>query len=239
MKIDVLASGVEIALVELQGSAAVVIDVLRATSVITTAMAHTAKAFYPVVEVSEAWELGASLQAQYPGERVLRSGERSALLIPGFDLANSPLEFTPDRVGAAHIVMTTSNGTRALQGAKQAEPIYVGSLLNAVAVAHAIKNLKQVFLVCSGTADRLDISDCMAAGAIIRTLQEEGCSLELSDLAMICAAYYDPLTCEERIRASLHGQRLMALGLDEDIRYCCQTGIFDVVPRYDGVRIRA
>ncbi|MCL2548872.1 MAG: 2-phosphosulfolactate phosphatase [Symbiobacteriaceae bacterium] len=237
MRVEVAVSAAEAASFTMQGSVAVVIDVLRATTVITTAIANGAVACYPVVEVEEAFALANEIRKNNSDLRVLLSGERGAVLIPGFDLANSPLEFTTAAVSSAHIVMTTSNGTRALVAARGAEFAYIACLRNAATVARALGDYPQVILICSGTADRADISDFLAAGAIITELATAGVSLELSDLAAICYAYYDPLTLNQRIRASFHGQRLLGLGLGDDLDYCCQLNVSDTLPVFDGHRI--
>ena len=237
MRIDVTISAAEAASIFLQEKTAVVIDVLRATSVITTALAHGARALYPTVLVEEAQAKAAELHQEHPDAQVLLGGERHALRIPGFDLGNSPLEYTPAAVAAAHIVMTTSNGTRALHEAQRAATVFIGCLLNAAAVAAAIRLSDEVVFICSGTADRLDISDCLAAGAIISQLRVAGLNLQLSDLAMVCEEYFQPQNYRKRIRASLHGQRLLELGLVADLDYCCQLNTLDIVPQYDGQRI--
>jgi len=238
MRIEVAASSVDAVLYDMKDTVAVVIDVLRATTVITTALENGAAACYPVTEVEEAKTLADAMKAEHPGRKVLLSGERGALLIPGFDLANSPLEFTPDIVTDAHIAMTTSNGTRALVVARAAEKVYVACLRNAAAVANAIKHYEKVLLVCSGTADHADISDSMAAAVIIHELINLGIPLQMGDLAMMCHSFYDPDTFEQRIRNSFHGQRLLALGLEDDLDYCCKVNVSNIVATYDGSRVK-
>ncbi|MCL2497345.1 MAG: 2-phosphosulfolactate phosphatase [Symbiobacteriaceae bacterium] len=237
MQLQVTASAAEAAYLDLSAATAVVIDVLRATTVITTAIHNGAQAIYPTVEVEEAITLAGLIRQQHPQAQVLLGGERGAKLIPGFDLANSPWEYTAAKVAATHIVITTSNGTRALHEAQRASAVWIGSLLNAAAVAQTLASCHQVTLICSGTANLLDISDCLAAGAIIHELQSAGVTPVMNDLALICQNYFQPESYQQRLYASLHGQRLIALGLDADLRYCGQLNIINTVPFYDGTKI--
>jgi len=237
MKLDVTSSAAEVAYFELENTVAVVIDVLRATTVITSAFENGAKLIYPTVEVEEARALAKALLASNPADKVLLAGERDALLIPGFDFSNSPLEFTRERVENAQVVMTTTNGTRALNAAFKADCTFVGCLRNARAVANAIKSYNNVILICSGTVNRVDISDCMAAGAIMHELEKLGVDIRLGDLARMCSDYFKLNSYEERIRVSVHGQRILGLGLEADMSYCCELNASDVVPVYDGEKI--
>ena len=238
MRIEVTASAAEVAFFELKNTVAVVIDVLRATSVIASAFENGAKNIYPTVEVEEARELASSILRDNPSSKVLLAGERSALKISGFDLSNSPLEFTSGVVSGAKIVMTTTNGTRALNAASASDQVFIGCLRNAKAVAEAIKGCNDVILICSGTENRVDISDCMAAGAIIHELEQMGLSLEMGDMALMCSDYFNLNSYEQRIRDSRHGKRLLNLGLDDDLKYCTRLNVSRIVPLYDGVRIK-
>ena len=234
MRVSVAASAAEAAYHNLSETTVVVIDVLRATTVITTALANGAEAIIPVTEIDEAKSLAEELAVP----NLLLAGERQALLIPGFDLGNSPLAFCADRVRDKLIIMTTSNGTRALQAAKQAPGILVGCLLNAAAIAKELLAQEHIMLLCSGTANRADMSDCMAAAAILTELQNLGVKLDMDDFARLCLAFYVSSNIHESLSSSLHGKRLLHLGLEQDIRYCSQLNSLDIVPVYDGERIR-
>jgi len=237
MKLHVASSVAEAVFYELKGATTVIIDVLRATSVITSAFENGVKAIHPTVEVEDAQTLAETILLNAPDDKVLLAGERSALKIPGFDFGNSPLEFTKEKVSGTQVVMTTTNGTRALKAATGSNQTYIGCLRNVAAVARTIKDCDNVVLICSGTENRVDISDCMAAGAIIHELRQIGINLEIGDLAHMCSCYFDLDTYEERIRMSVHGQRLLGIGLEDDLRYCCQLNVSEIVPRYDGVKI--
>lgn len=238
MRIRVAASAAELAYLELKASTtAVVIDVFRATSVIATAIANGAAAIYPLIEVEEA----RALATRWPADEVLLVGERNALPLPGFDLGNSPLDFTAERVAAKQIVMTTSNGTRALQAAKAAGNILIASLLNIDAVAARLlkAQTEDIVIVCAGTYNQLDIPDSLTAGALIHALQAAGQEPTLNDLGLICHHYFQPQSYQQRCRDSWHGRRLIELGMERDLDTCLQMNLLDVVPRFDGVKISA
>ena len=237
MMINVAATVHEAGLFDKKNAAAIAIDVLRATSVITTALANGAAAFYPTEEIEEAFSLAKELAARHPQDKVLLGGERLALKIPGFDLANSPLEYTVGAVSGARLVMTTSNGTRAIKAAGGSQSVYIGCLRNAAAVARQVSGCGEILIVCAGTQDLPDISDSLAAGAIIRELETLGLRPELGDLAMMCRDYFNPGTFEAIIRKSRHGRRLSGMGLDDDILYCCKLNAAATVPKYDGKQI--
>ena len=230
MLIDVIVSTAEAAQYRMQNySTIVVIDVLRATSVIVTALSHGAKGVYPVVEVDAARELAAVWQ--HPA--VLLGGERNAIPLPGFDLGNSPLEYTPEKVQGHDIIMTTTNGTKAMQAASAAKRVLVGALLNAKAIACALQHDEQVALLCAGTYQRLDIPDLLAAGAIIAALGELGMNPQLNDLGRVSAEYFAEDSFMQRALHSYHGNMLTGLGRQEDLDYCLQLDTLAIVPRME------
>ena len=150
MKIDVIISADYIDSEALKGKIAVVIDMLRATSVITTALYNGAKKVIPVVSVEEAFEKANELKSL--GEEVLLGGERKALKIDGFDFSNSPLEYKREIVEGKNVIMSTTNGTRALNLCNKADKVIVASVLNGQAVAKYLENEeKEIVFVNSGT----------------------------------------------------------------------------------------
>ena len=147
---------------------AVVIDVLRATSVITTAVASGVERIWTCREVSQAVAL-----ADQMAPRPLLCGERKCMPIAGFDCGNSPAEYTSDRVGGQSMILTTSNGTNAIEMASAAKRLIAASFLNLPTVVGFLGQFQQVHLVCSGTDGRVTAEDVLLAGAII-----EGCEVE-------------------------------------------------------------
>ena len=151
---------------ELAGGVSVVIDVLRATTTITAALAAGAREVIPCLEVDDARREAAILP---PGQAVL-GGERGGLKIDGFDLGNSPSDYTPARVGHKSLVFTTTNGTRAMLHARAADEIWLAALVNLSAVVGRCAERKRIDLLCAGTGGKITREDVLLAGAIVARL---------------------------------------------------------------------
>jgi 2-phosphosulfolactate phosphatase len=212
----------------LAGQTAVVIDVLRATSSIVTALAADCRRFLPVETIEEAEDR----KGQIPD--ALLAGERRALPIPGFDLGNSPFEYTAAKVAGKTIIMTTTNGTVALRAARPAAAVYVASFVNASAVACRLADLgRDAVLLCAGTRGRFSLEDMLCAGFIADRLTALA---ELSDTAMAAAGAYRGFQNDAAasIARSSHGSYLVSCGFAADIEYCLTPDRFGLVPVYDG-----
>lgn len=214
-------------------SVVIVIDVLRATSTMVTALANGAKEVLPVQEVDDAM----ALYRRLGPEQALLGGERGAMPIDGFHLSNSPLDYTQDRLLGKSIILTTTNGTHALYHARLGKVVLVGALLNAQAVARAALMWDMpVVLLCAGTMRHFSADDVLCAGAIADALVSQQPSLrtELDDLSRLAMDLFDrhrdhPIGALSDTR---HYRRLIELGLNEDIRYCMQRNLLAVVPQY-------
>lgn len=151
----------------LEGGVAVVIDVLRATTVMLHALAAGAEAVRPCGEIDDARALAASLP---PGTALL-AGERQGEPIPGFDLGNSPGSFTPESCGGKSVVMTTTNGTRAILASLAADRVLVAAFANRKATVDALRaDGRPVHLVCAGTDGQVSLEDSLLAGAVAEDL---------------------------------------------------------------------
>lgn len=220
---------------DLKNSVVIVVDVLRATSVMITAIQQGVRSIIPVSEVEEAVDMARQLGNQ----RVLLCGERNAKPIPEFHLSNSPLEYTQDMVCGRVMVMTTTNGTRAILKARDAKMLFLGSFLNATSVAQvAHESGENIAIICAGTDGKYSLDDVLCSGAIIERLLELDPKQYMDDLARTALTLYD--SYHENLRASLagcrHVERLRQLGLEEDIQFCIQEDIMDAVPYYaDGI----
>ncbi len=226
----------------LDGTAVVALDILRATSSIVTAMAAGAEAVYPVASVEAAMERAERLRQE--GLDVLLCGERGGLPPEGFDLGNSPAEYTETVVKGKHLVLTTTNGTRLLESCSGANgpncpsQVIIGALLNRNAVANALLDQSGgILLACAGTEGHFSLDDFYGAGAIVKCLVTQT-DLEMSDAAAAAMKIY--LLHQSDMTASLrrtnHGQRLVHTGLESDLSLCAQIDTFRVVPEYkDGV----
>lgn len=216
---------------ELAGRVAVVIDVLRATTTICTALANGADTLVPVLTPEEARQVA----ADNPGRQFLLGGERKSVLIPGFHHGNSPLEYTESRVKGRPILFTTTNGTRAIRRAAGADRVYIASFLNAPAVAKELARLDQdVAICCAGTHDQFSLEDSGCAGAIVEFLGGPGAALELNDMAQVAREIfrrYDGRLAD-LLHLSEHGQNLLKLGLQEDLLFCAQLGTSPLLPRF-------
>lgn len=182
MKIDLIISADDIKKQKIIDRSVVVIDMLRATSVITTALSNGCAKVIPVVTVEEALEI-----AKADRKNTVLGGERKALKIEGFDLSNSPLEYTQDIVQNKAIVMTTTNGTKAIKGCEGARDILIGALINGGAVARKLIELNNdVVFVNAGTHGEFSIDDFICTGYIIdcmlKYLQEDRAKVGDMDL---------------------------------------------------------
>lgn len=230
MKLDVLITPGELMPGDVSRRTVVMVDVLRASSTIVEALAAGARALYPVAEVEEALKLANTLGR----EEVLLCGERKSLAIDGFDLGNSPGDFTPERVAGKMIVMSTTNGTPALMAAPGARVI-VASWLNLGAVADDLhRSGAEPVFVCAGREGRFALEDAVCAGTIAARLIEaagEEVEWEMNDGAMAALAmaerYPDP---DELFRLTAAGKQIVEAGLREDLAFCALTDRHDVVP---------
>src|SRR5262245_18694621 len=149
----------------LAGKTVVVIDVLRATTTIIRALAAGAREVVPCLEVEEARRISSEL-----GSAAILGGERGGVPIPGFDLGNSPAEYTRERVGGKTVVFTTTNGTRAMQRCKLAGRVLLGAFVNFSAICRELSGTDEIAIVCAGTDGHVTREDTLLAGAIVDDL---------------------------------------------------------------------
>ncbi len=229
MKIDATFTPSELARADLRDRTVVVLDVVRASSTIAQGMANGAAAFIPVRSVTAARRAA----RQYPPAVRLLGGERDGVRIPGFDLGNSPREYTRERVSGKAIVFTTTNGTAAISAAKAAQRIYVGAFVNLAAVADCLlREDADVTLAAAGRNNRPVLDDVACAGAFIQELQQQlGC--ELTDSAKIALRLWEPYQGRVRdlLADSASGQALIRIGYDLDLDFCAQIGVLNVAPQ--------
>ena len=210
---------------------AVVIDVFRATSTMVTALANGCQSIIPVVTIEEA------LEARLQHTGALLGGERKALRIEGFDLGNSPFDYVPEKIGGKKIVMTTTNGTRAIKSVENAKHVWMASFLNIESIVHAIfrklekeKDIEGIVIVCAGTENRFDIPDTICSGMIVDKL---GSDIKSNDLGRAAQMLYNISKNDlpKVLENSEHGQRLISLGLNKDLAYCSTLNILPIVPK--------
>jgi 2-phosphosulfolactate phosphatase len=213
----------------------VVIDVLRATSTMVEALVNGARSILPVAGVDEAVRKADELGR----ETVLLCGERDAVPIRGFQLGNSPLEFTREVVVGKILVMTTTNGTSALLAATAGSSCLAGSLLNARAVARRLVELDgDALLMCSGREGRFALEDALCAGRIARYVRELRGSVSGNDALRATLRLSRSTPSLETLVRTAAGRRLDEIGRRDDIAFCAQENRYDAVPVLDEHRIR-
>jgi 2-phosphosulfolactate phosphatase len=217
-------------LYDLSQSVVVIIDVLRATSTIATALYNGAKCVIPVDSVSRCIELGRQIDG-------ITAGERDGQIAKGLKYGNSPFEYPTSFVGGKTLVLTTTNGTRLLQIAldKNAQEIITGSFPNLSAVCdHLIAMKQNVVLGCAAWKDKVNMEDTLFAGAVIARVKEHfyiNCDSSHIAENMYDKAKDDLFGFMKQNDAS-HYHRLMNFGLEKDIRYCLTADGANVLPVY-------
>ncbi len=235
-KIAVLATPDSIQCHDLRGSAAAVIDVLRATSSITQAFSSGCERLIPARTEEEA----RNVLKGNPGAII--SGEQRGLKIEGFDLGNSPLEYSPENVRGKTVIMTTSNGTKAILGAagSGASPVLVCSFLNlgAAARAYLAHSRRDLAVVCSGSHGEFSLEDFVCGGALVSAIMSLAPSAEftLDEAAREAVASFESYRGDVLavFDDSEHGRYLKTIGFQEDLVYCARASSLDIVPAFSG-----
>lgn len=213
---------------------AIAIDVLRATSTIATALAAGAEA----VQVFSDMDKLMYVSDQWPPEKRLRAGERGGSKVAGCDLGNSPLDCTPELVQGKRLFISTTNGTRSLQRVQHAASVLAGAFINRKAVVDYVlaKQPDTVWIVGSGWEGNFSLEDTACAGAFAYSLQNAiGAPLdEFAGNDEVIAAIALYLQWKNNLLQLMHhashGKRLLRLNCHEDLKYCVQTDILDVLP---------
>jgi 2-phosphosulfolactate phosphatase len=209
----------------------VIVDVLRATSTITTALYNGSKYVIPVDSVAKSIELGKQIDC-------ITAGERDGRIAEGLKYGNSPFEYPRSFVEGKILVLTTTNGTRLLHMAidKGAQQIITGSFPNLTAVSdYLLSANKDVILGCAAWKDRVNLEDLLFAGAIINRVKNKfyiNCdSSQISETLYLDARndFYEFL----KEKKASHFQRLLGYGLEKDIRYCLTPDVANVLPFYE------
>jgi 2-phosphosulfolactate phosphatase len=217
-------------LYDISDSVVVIIDVLRATSTIATALHNGAKAVIPVDSVADCVRIGNEMNA-------ITAGERDGKIAEGLQYGNSPFEYPASFIANKILVLTTTNGTKLLHMANSngAHEIITGSFANFSAVCkHLIKQKKSVLLACAGWKDRINIEDTLFAGAVIDNIKDH---FEMNcDSSKIAASLYqeakENLFDYMKTKEATHYQRLSSFGLEEDIKHCLLLDTAPIVAKF-------
>ena len=208
---------------DLNNTIAVVIDIFRASSSMCYGLANGARAIIPVAEIAEC--------LAHQGNGYLLAAERDGEVVDGFDFGNSPFSYTPEKVAGKTVVLTTTNGTRAIQRCADAKALVIGSFLNISALTNWLKSQGgQVLLVCAGWKNHVSLEDTAFAGAVVNRLEDRG--VELDDAAYTAQSVY--LSAQDNLAACLtkasHSKRMKHLHIERDITFCLQEDIVTTIP---------
>jgi 2-phosphosulfolactate phosphatase len=206
-------------------SIVVIIDILRATSAICTAFEHGAEKIIPVATVEEARE--------YKLKGYLAGAERDAVQVEGFDFGNSPYSYMGEHIKGQTIVLTTTNGTQAIEAAKHAYKVVVGAFTNFSALCdYLVHEKRNVLLLCSGWKNKFNLEDALFAGAVTEALSSHTELFRLGDAALALKYLYQQAEEDpwKFLAHASHKERLAKLGLKEDIKYCLQKDHTSKIP---------
>ena len=203
----------------------VVIDVLRATTAICVAFEYGIKSIIPVPTLEDALE--------YKKKGFLVGAERKGQIVEGFDFGNSPYSYMKDEFKGKDVVLTTTNGTKSIEAAKDADTLVIGALVNLdILTTWLIKQNKNTLCLCSGWQDKFNLEDTICAGAISEALINTGKFTSIEDSSI--AAKYLYLSAKDNymgyLKSSSHRRRLRNLNLNEDIKYCLTPNKTKVIP---------
>lgn len=211
-------------LYDVKGHSVVVVDILRATSCMTTALACGVDAIAPFAKLEDC--LAMKEQGYYT------AGERDGKKVDGFDLGNSPFEYQDPKLKGQRVAFTTTNGTQAIVKSLGAAEIIIGSFLNISAVAtHLQHSAHPILIVCAGWKGKFNLEDTLFAGALVEKLKSDfkpACDSALAAAHLYAGAKNDLLGF---LSASSHVQRLAKLNIKKDIEFCLTHDVYDCLPK--------
>ena len=234
MRIDVLFGVQQLTPQDVQGRVVAVIDVLRASTTITVALSNGARAVMPMESSDEA----VTRSKQFERGAVLLAGERRMLKMDGFDLGNSPIEHARDTVEGKTVLLSTSNGTKALLAVQGARDVVVASYVNLSAVSTmlrtALRGGADITLVCAGQDRQFALEDAACAGRYVHDVSKRLSGLDTNDAAF-AASLIDRKFGDNLMRlfnTAAHGRALAAAGFGDDLAACAAVDSYPVIPIY-------
>ncbi|MEW6624032.1 MAG: 2-phosphosulfolactate phosphatase [Bacillota bacterium] len=212
----------------LKKKAVIVIDVLRATSTMVTALNNGCRE----IIVAPTPQAGLKLRSLY-GSAVVLGGERKREKISGYDLGNSPREYKAGNIAGKILVFTTTNGTALINSCSGASSILIAAFLNARAVASSLNDSPDILIACAGTKGTFSLEDYLLAGYILKLIKKQHVNAVFNDECFKAVEFYDYLQkdLEGILLRSPHGLNLKMLGMERDVVYCLQKDIINQVPR--------
>ncbi len=231
MKINVLFSPANADDLYFTGKTSVVIDVLRASTTIITALQNGAKEIIPVSTVEFAMKASSSMF----GGQTLLGGERNTKKIEGFNLGNSPLEYSEDTVKGKSLILYTTNGTRAVVKAKFSANLVICAFNNLTAIAnYLIENDNDVEILCAGRNNLFCIEDAVCAGKLTAEIIKLKEDMQLTDAAKASVALGKTFgkSIPKMLTECEHGQLLLSNGFSDDIKVCSKLNTTQIIPLF-------
>lgn len=225
MRIETVATVKEIVPKQVIGRTVIVIDVLRASSTIITAFEAGFLSVIPAETPENAWALQT--------ENTKIAGEVFGKKVEGFDYQNSPTELLREKQAGKHLILSTTNGTRAIFKAQKAKQVFIGCFLNAAScIERALFMKDDITLYCAGTRNEFALEDGLAAGLMIHLAKKTDPSVEVCDLSKALEASYQQLEhlFPNLFLSTTTGKRLVENQYRKDIFYCCRINISQIVP---------
>ena len=215
----------------IEKSIVVVIDILRATSSITYGLENGAQAIIPVAHVEDC--------LTYRDNGYLLAAERNGEVVGGYDFGNSPFSYTKEKVKDKTIVLTTTNGTKAMRMAQErAHQVVIGSFLNLTSLCDWLKvQDKNILLLCAGWKDQFNLEDTLFAGAVVHVLRND--FVPSNDSCVAAEDMYLLAKADLRtyLQKSSHSHRLQQLNIEEDVQFCLKLDVCTVIPVLEGEKL--
>jgi len=226
MRIETYFTANEVAPGALADATVVVIDVIRSTTSIVEALANGARGIYPTVSTEEAVKLAQSLGR----DDTLLCGERRGQKVEGFDLGNSPGDFTREAVEGKRLVMSTTNGTRAFSLGHESSRMLPCAFTNLSAVAAELVGLEDLVVLCAGREGRFSMADALCAGHLIaKVVKEAEEDHTLNDATLAARALASRKPTKRLLEGTVGGKTLVAIGLAADLEICAEVDRHDLV----------
>jgi 2-phosphosulfolactate phosphatase len=234
VRLDVFFTPSQVKPADTAGRLVAIVDVLRASTTVATALGNGAKTVIPLEGADEV----IFRSKEFARSQILLAGEQKMLPITGFDIGNSPQAFTPEAVEGKTILITTTNGTRALLGVQGARDIVIASYVNFTAVLALMKvaasSNTDIAIICAGEEGSFTLEDAACAGRYVRAIPKRAESVQVNDAAsasvMIEKKYGDNIA--KVFKESTHGQALEAAGFGDDLTAAAEVDSYPVVPIY-------
>lgn len=236
MRIEVFFSPAGVDELGMRGRNVIIIDVLRATTTICTALHNGAREVIPTPDIEHATKISSNLSS----DSRLLGGERQGKKIDGFDLGNSPAEYAPEIVKNKSIIFTTTNGAGAIYKCRYASTALVASFVNMSAIVDTVVEIGGTWtILCSGRQGAFSVEDATCAGMIISKVMERT-EVDTEDAGLTALILYknSKRSILGMMKKSMHGKYLISIGFEEDLKYCSGVDSVPIVPIVSGLVVR-